>query len=65
MRSMVQGSLVLLGYEFRRAVLQELHLSDQFLQQGHVAVLVQIHLQRHLSFTGSVCKNKELSARLR
>jgi len=43
----IQGSLVLLRHEFRRVVLQELHFSDQLLQQGHIAVLVQIHLQCH------------------
>ena len=51
--SRTQGSPVLLRHEFRRVVLQELHLSDQLLQQGHVAVLVQIHLQRHLSLASS------------
>lgn len=40
---------VLLGHESRRVVLQELRLSDQLLQQGQVAVLVQLHLQRHHS----------------
>lgn len=44
-----QYSPVLLGHESRRVVLQELRLSDQLLQQGQVAVLVQLHLQRHLS----------------
>ena len=48
-----QGSPVLLRHELRRVVLQEFHLSDQLLQQGHVAVLVQLHLQRHLSLASS------------
>ena len=51
--SRTQGSPVLLRHEFRRVVLQELHLSDQLLQQGHVSVLVQIDLQRHLSLASS------------
>ena len=62
-----QDSPVLLRYECHRVVLQELRLSDQLLQQGQVAVLVQLHLQRHFSLAGLIIsqqqKERTLSAK--
>ena len=41
------GSPIFLGHEARRVILEELSLSYQLLQQLHVALRVQLQVQRH------------------